>query len=232
MEDTIKATGGVPDQRTRLAITGLKDNTTRNLKMQIELAVGMKAMVVLNIATETDLTNGTGGIVQGFVLDLREECTTPDSEGHVHLQYPPPVIYFKPDLETNTTFQGLSDGIIPISPSMMRFSVDIDGEKVKLERRQLAIVPAYMFTDYKSQGQTMEHVIVDILKPPTGMLSPFSVYIALSRSRRRMMTIHILIDFDPVLFMHHPSEDLRIDMIRLENLDQQTKESFDERRSS
>lgn len=77
----------------------------------------------------------------------------------------------------------------------------------------------------------MEYVIVDILKPPTGMLSPFSVYVALSRSRGRM-TIHILRNFDPVLLMHHPLEDLRIDMIRLENLDQQTKESFNERRSS
>ena len=141
-EDTIKATAGNPDQRTRLTIAGLKDDATRNLKMQIELAVGMKAMVVLNIATEADLANGTRGFVQGFVLDPREERTTPDSEGHVHLQYPPPAIYFKPDFETNTTFQGLSDGIIPISPSMMRFSVDVDGEKVKLERRQLAIVPA------------------------------------------------------------------------------------------
>jgi ATP-dependent exoDNAse (exonuclease V) alpha subunit len=44
----------------------------------------------------------------------------------------------------------------------MRFSVEVDGKKVKLERGQLGIVPAYAFTDYKSQGQTMEYVIVDI----------------------------------------------------------------------
>jgi ATP-dependent exoDNAse (exonuclease V) alpha subunit len=44
----------------------------------------------------------------------------------------------------------------------MRFSVKVDGKKVKLERGQLGIVPAYTFTDYKSQGQTMEYVIVDI----------------------------------------------------------------------
>ena len=66
---------------------------------------------------------------------------------------------------------------------MVRFSVNVDGEKAKLERRQLAIVPGYAFTDYKAQGQTMECMIVDISRPPSGSLSPFSVYVALSRSR-------------------------------------------------
>ena len=144
------------------------------------------------------------------------------------LQYPPPVIYFKPDMHTNTVFEGVPEGIIPISPSTMRFTVEVNSEKVKMERRQLGIVPAYAFTDYKSQGQTMEYVIVDISKPPSGHLSPFSVYVALSRSRGRK-TIRILREFDPTLFMHHPSEDLRKDMVRLEQLDEQTKEVYEER---
>jgi hypothetical protein len=159
-------------------------------------------------------------------LDPREEDSTPNEEGHIRLQYPPPVVYFKPDIPTNTTFDGIPEGIIPISPSMIRFSVDVDGDKLKLERRQLGIVPAYAFTDYKSQGQTMEYILVDISKPPSGSLSPFSVYVALSRSRGRK-TIRILRDFDPALFMHHPSEDLRIDMQRIEGIDKLTKESFE-----
>ena len=59
----------------------------------------------------------------------------------------------------------------------------------------LKLVPGYAFTDYKAQGQTMECVFVDISKPPSGALSPFSVYVALSRSRGRR-TIRILRDFD------------------------------------
>jgi len=225
-EDTMKETGDPPDMKTKVAIAGLKDDVTKNLKMRVELAVGMKAMVVLNISTEADLANGTRGTVQGFVLDPREERVIPDQEGHIHLRYPPPVIYFKPDIQTNAVFEGVPEGIIPISPSTMRFSVDTEGGKVKMERRQLAIVPAYAFTDYKSQGQTMEYVIVDISKPPTGLLSPFSVYVALSRSRGRR-TIRILRDFDPALLMHHPSEDLRSDMARMEHLDEQTKETYE-----
>lgn len=226
-EDTIKDSGETPNQGTRLAIAGLKDDATKNLKMRVELAVGMKAMVVLNIATEADLANGTRGTIQGFVLDPREGHVLPDEEGHIHLRYPPPVIYFKPNIRTNANFEGIPEGIIPISPSMVRFNVDIEGQKVGLERRQLAIVPGYAFTDYKSQGQTMEFVIVDISKPPTGALSPFSVYVALSRSRGRT-TIRILRDFDPTLLMHHPSEDLRKDMVRLEQIDVQTKDAYEE----
>lgn len=225
-EDTHKESGDTPDSKTRLAIAGLKDDATKNLKMRIELAVGMKAMVVLNIATEADIANGTRGTVQGIELDPREEHTAPDHEGHIHLKYPPPVIYFRPDLETNTTFEGIPAGIIPISPSEVGFSVDVDGLKVKLERRQLAIVPGYAFTDFKAQGQTMGCVIVDISKPPSGSISPFSAYVALSRSRGRS-TIRILRDFDPVLFMHHPSEDLRVEMERLRFLNEKTKEAYE-----
>ena len=72
----------------------------------------------------------------------------------------------------------------------------------------------------------MECIIVDISKPPLGSLSPFSMYVALSRSRERK-TIRILRDFDPMLFMHHPSEDLRADMARLEHLNQKTKEMYE-----
>ena len=68
----------------------------------------------------------------------------------------------------------------------------------------------------------MERVITDISKPPTGKLSAFSVYVALSRSRGRK-TIRILRDFEPDLLMHHPSEDLRVDMERLKRLDERTK---------
>lgn len=224
-EDTLKETGEAPDKKTRYAIAGLKDEVTKNLKMRVELAVGMKAMVVLNIATEADLANGTRGTVEGFVLDPREERTSPDEKGNIRLKYPPPVIYFKPDMQTRAVFEGVPAGIIPISPSKVGFSVDVDGGRVRLERFQLAIVPGYAFTDYKSQGQTMECVIVDISKPPSGSLSPFSVYVALSRSRGRS-TIRVLRDFDPALFMHHPSEDLRTDMVRLEQIDERTKEAY------
>jgi len=146
-ENTVKPTGETPNQTTRLAIAGLKDDATKNLKMRVEVAIGMKAMVVLNIATEADLANGTRGTVEALVLDPRVHHTPPDEDGCIRLRYPPPVIYFKPDMPTTVTFEGLPEGIIPISPSLVAFNVEGEGGKVKLERRQLALVPGYAFTD-------------------------------------------------------------------------------------
>ncbi|KAI1782349.1 hypothetical protein LXA43DRAFT_859545, partial [Ganoderma leucocontextum] len=45
------------------------------------------------------------------------------------------------------------------------------------------ITAAYGFTDYRSQGQTIPVVIVDIKRPPPpGQLTLFNLYVALSRS--------------------------------------------------
>jgi hypothetical protein len=42
-------------------------------------------------------------------------------------------------------------------------------------------------------------------------------------------TIRILRDFDPDLLMHHPSEDLREKMARLECLNEKTKGEFEQK---
>ncbi|KAI5981874.1 hypothetical protein EDD15DRAFT_2182423 [Pisolithus albus] len=51
------------------------------------------------------------------------------------------------------------------------------------------MTPAYAFTDYRAQGQTLPCVVVDIATPPSGGLNLFNLYVALSRSAGRS-TIH------------------------------------------
>ncbi|OAX35102.1 hypothetical protein K503DRAFT_773848, partial [Rhizopogon vinicolor AM-OR11-026] len=59
------------------------------------------------------------------------------------------------------------------------------------------------------------HTIIDIGIPPTGGLTPFNVYVALSRSRGQD-NIRLLRDFDEKrLLMMHPCEYLRIEDERL-----------------
>jgi hypothetical protein len=141
-------------------------------------------MVLLNIATEADITNGTRGVIQDIILDEREEGSVPDEEGIIHLKYPPAMLLFKPDRVSKLSFPGLPAVIIPLTPSRAKFTVrGRSGKTFKIERKQYAMTPGYAFTDYKSQGQTIEYAIIDIGKPPTGLLSAFSVYVALSRSK-------------------------------------------------
>jgi len=119
---------------------------------------------------------------------------------------------------------GLEMGVLPITPMMRAFSVvTASGNKVTVARQQLPVTPAYAFTDYCSQAQTIEHCIIDLSTPPTGKLTPFNTYVALSQSHGRN-TVRLLRDFDEHLFTHHPSEHLRIEDEQLDALDKIKRE--------
>ena len=71
----------------------------------------------------------------------------------------------------------------------------------------MALTPSYLFTDYRSQGQAIKNVIIDIGRVPSSSLNAFNVYVALSRSRGQD-SIRLLWDFDDKLFTTHPSSEL------------------------
>ncbi|KIM58154.1 hypothetical protein SCLCIDRAFT_128914, partial [Scleroderma citrinum Foug A] len=87
---------------------------------------------------------------------------------------------------------------------------------------QFPVTAAYAFTDYRSQGQTIPYVIVDIATPPTGGLNLFNLYVALSRSSGKSM-IRLLQDFNPKLFQASHSPELLTEDDRLEELDAKMK---------
>jgi ATP-dependent exoDNAse (exonuclease V) alpha subunit len=200
---------------------------TAKLAERVELAVGMRAMVLMNIATEADLANGTRGEVVDIKLDPREpgNMEIDPETGATILQYPPVLILFKPDDSSYPAFEGLPEGILPIVPSKLTFTISVGTKKFSIHRRQLAMTPGYAFTDYKSQGQTIQHVYIDLEKPPTGKLTPFSAYVALSRSKGRDR-IRLLRGYEPDLFTTHPSLDLEAEDARLDALTQQTKTMY------
>lgn len=105
-------------------------------------------------------------------------------------------------------------------------TISVNGRSVRVSRTTLPMTLAYALTDYRAQGQTLKYVIVDIAWPPSGGLTPFNVYVALSRSSGAE-TIRLLRDFEPTLFTKHPSEYLRQEDKRLERLDRVTKAKWD-----
>jgi hypothetical protein len=227
-DDTLRD-GTEISMEIKLAVAGLEDKKAK-LPAIIQLAIGMKAMVLLNIATEADIANGTRGEIQDVILDEREEPSTPDEDGAIKLKYPPVMILFRPDKGSKIIFPGFPPGVIPMTPSLAKFTLTgRSGNSFRILRRQYPMTAGYAFTDYKSQGQTIENIIIDLGKPPTGALSPFSAYVALSRGRGRD-TIRLLRNFDANLFQNHPSEALRWDMKRLEQLNGATKREWLERK--
>ena len=162
-EDTSK--DGIDDlsMEAKLAIAEQKDRDTGKLPASVHMAIGMKAMVLLNLATEADIANGTRGEIQDIILDEREWISAADEDGIIKLKYPPAMLLFKPDRPSSLNFDGLPAGIIPLTPSQVKFTVTgRSGLKFKIKRRQYAMTAGYAFTDYKSQGQTIEYVIIDI----------------------------------------------------------------------
>ena len=93
---------------------------------------------------------------------------------------------------------------------------------------QLPLTLAYAFTDYRAQDQTLEPVIIDIGPPPHSSLTPFNIYVALSRGMGRD-NIRLLRDFDEKLLQQHPSKYLRLEDERLKMLDEKTKALWDKR---
>ena len=162
-------------------------------------------MILLNIAPSVDLANGFCGLITDIILDPRE-CALLDSSNTVFLQYPPTAVIFHPYNTRKIQLPGLPLGIVPIFLTSSTFCVGGSGG-ITVHRGQMAIMAAYAFTDYKAQGQTMECILVDLGKLPTGALNGFNAYVALSRSWGQSMII-LLREIDTRLFTEHLSKRL------------------------
>ena len=207
----------------RLAIAHLKLEKTGHLPNRTEIAIGMKAMILQNIATDVNLANGSRGIITDIILDPKENVPT-RRDSPIRLSYPPIALLFSPYYQRDVKLAGLPQGTVPLYPSEKTFRLG-GKEGVTIKRIQFALTAAYAFTDFKSQGQTIEHVIVDLAKTPTAGLTAFNAYVALSRSRGRD-TIRLLRDFDQKLFTTHPNEELRKEDLRLAILQDKTMERY------
>jgi ATP-dependent exoDNAse (exonuclease V) alpha subunit len=231
-EDVINGTKNPLPSNLRYHVAGMKEKATGKLPDRIELAIGMKAMILVNLSTEAEIANGTRGTISNIILDPREEALKINSDFSVNLQYPPAAILFEPEggSRVSSAFVdprnlhsiAVPKGQIPITPITKTFTViQKDGSRVTIVRRQYAMTGGYAFTDIKSQGQTMGTVVIDLRDTPTGKMSPFTAYVVLSRSRGRD-TIRLLSDFDETLFQRHPNADLALEMERLQAMARQS----------
>ena len=197
-----------------------RSRRSSDLPDAVELAVGMRVMVTANIETDLDVTNGARGEIVDIILHPDEPPLGDDSI--VKLKHLPSYILIKMQRTHASQLDGLDEGIIPVEVTTRNFQIKVrtNGGKYvtrSVRRRQFPMTAAYAFTDYRSQGQTLPYVMIDIAKPPTGALDLFNLYVALSRSSGRE-SIRLLRDFDDELFKksHHPAllaEDDRLDKI-------------------
>ncbi|KAG2070006.1 hypothetical protein BDR04DRAFT_1156004 [Suillus decipiens] len=136
-------------------------------------------MVTFNVETDLDLANGACREITEIILDECEPMFLL-SALIVELKYPPTYILVKMDHTKAVQLEGLEKDVLLLVPLKRTFTI-VHGKGLKTNRRrQPPITQAYSFTDYRSQGRTISHCIVDIATPPGGGLTPFNMYVALS----------------------------------------------------
>ena len=180
---------------------------------KLPLFPGMKVMVQENLAFGNRVVNGTEGTVKDIIF-----------EEHDGRRYPTVVYIHVPG--AGKLGIDAPDDVVPIFPEWSSFpwSKPTDGEPVpvSVSRMQLPLLPAYAYTDYKSQGRSLDNAIVD----PATTQSLQGLYVMLSRIRESS-GLGILRTFKQHKVYQRLSEELRDELARLHTLDVRTTQRYE-----
>ncbi|PPQ81034.1 hypothetical protein CVT26_002879 [Gymnopilus dilepis] len=171
---------------------------------RLPLFVGMKVMVTENLAFDNGIVNGSEGIVHDIIFDEDEQARRYAKAVYVRFD------------GCGVHVEGFPIDVVPIFPVATRIELSpghrpLPGCKA-FNRRQLPLVPAYVYTDFKSQGRTLRYVIVD-LATARGQ----GVYVMLSRVKS-LTGLLILRWFPPSKIFHRLPEELRDELKRLDDI--------------
>ncbi|EAU84190.2 hypothetical protein CC1G_08120 [Coprinopsis cinerea okayama7 len=179
---------------------------------RLPLFVGLRVMVTENVLLKQGIVNGAEGHVVGIGYRT-------SSEGVRHAT----VVYVKVDGSKIKLCEELGTGVIPMVPTPNRVKYDFPqslGGAKGFTRYQIPIIPAYSYTDYKSQGRSLDKCIVD-LNTARGQ----GVYVMLSRVKS-LSGLLILRHFPEGTLFQRLSDELRRELARLAELEEQTREEW------
>lgn len=183
---------------------------TKDSLGRLPLFPGMRVMVTENLAFSKGVVNGVEGTVQDIKYSTDEQGRRYAEVVYVHLL----------NSGVISTDMDLDEDIVPILPERVNFeaSFEVNGkiETHNITRYQLPLLPAYSYTDFKSQGRTLEYAIVDITTA-RGQ----GVYVMLSRVKTAKGII-IMRHFPATKILRRLSEDIRDELQRIDMLDATT----------
>jgi len=139
------------------------DDLANNLQNVLEVCVGARVMLRINLWTEGGLVNGSIGVVEDIVFcDGDEE----DKPSFILVKFEN---YYGPTLE---------NGCVPISRILTSWIVN----HMYCTRYQFPLTLAYALTVHKSQGLTLNMVVLHF---DSAEMSPGLFYVAMSRVREK-----------------------------------------------
>ena len=183
------------------------NTSSRGLPRELQLFIGMPVIVTNNIATELGITNGTTGVVRSIHIKPGEVIS--GDTGYHHLKHPPDYIIVELDDIKMKPLAGLPPNHVPIFMKIESFQVSMPGKKknVSVNRQHFPIVPRFSCTAHKSQGQTLQKAIVDLV-PRNGKTKGLGIefsYVPLSRVKR-LQDLMILRPFDAAILKLKPRQ--------------------------
>ena len=205
--DRILGQAVTPDERDIL--WKLTSSTTHDSLGRLPLFPGMRVMVQENLAFTNRVVNGSEGTVRNILYD----------EINRH-RYPVVVYVHIPG--SGKVHPSAENDVVPIFPETSSFNwlrrTNTGIQQHTVSRVQLPLLPAYAYTDYKSQGRSLDAAVVD----PSSAFSLQGVYVMLSRVRS-MSGLAILRPFAENKLTQRLSQEMRDELNRLERLAEQTK---------
>ncbi len=221
----------------------LSDSKTEHLPGLLPFVPGMPVILTQNIAIELGLINGMNGIFRQLVYeedsvstDVLSE-TFPNNTRYIHKPLYALIEITRSKVECN--LEQLQPKLVPIPLMEQTFRIDIadvlpKNKKPKanqktvlsIKRRALPLVPAYCITTHKSQGQTLNKVVID-LKLPNETDDIAAVYVPLSRVKR-LTDLIILRHFEHKVLLIKPNKSQLAEIDRLDKLYSETQIRFTE----
>jgi hypothetical protein len=182
----------------------LSSGQTNQRLGRIPLAIGMPIIITQNFDVQGGIVNGTSGILKSIRYRL-------DNKGNRHAIS---CVIESPNITgERLPYLNAHEAVALEDTIDMTFIHPHSQKKCTIKRTQLPIVPAFAMTAHKSQGQTLNRVIVD-LESCRGTEAP---YVMISRVTS-LSGLLILRPFTKNKIQCHQSEDLRKEMKRLYKL--------------
>ncbi|CAF4532705.1 unnamed protein product, partial [Rotaria sp. Silwood2] len=226
-QDTCKGKP-IEDPRLIKKLLELSDGKTEHLPGLLPLVPGMSVILTQNIAIELGLINGMNGICRQLVYEEDSVSTDvisetfPNNTRYIHKPLYAIIEIVRSKIECN--FEQLQSNLVPIPLMEQTFRINIadvlpkdkkpkSNQKtiLSIKRRALPLVPTYCITTHKSQGQTLNNVVID-LKLPNETDDIAAIYVPLSRVKR-LADLIILRYFDYKILLMKPKPTLLEDVI-------------------
>ena len=214
------------DLRERLL--HVADNRTKNLPGFLPLYPGQLLMLRENLAVELGLANGSEGILEGIVFAENERLPSQLLGGQCYYtsQTPQCLLVRFYDFDTAAgPLHGLQDRVVPILPSTVSWSFNVNKSSIALQRTQFAITPGKALTGHAAQGRTIKPAIADL----NG--SDFiqnGTYVLLSRVTGSEDLL-LLSSFPMEILLHKPDQQFVAEMQRLRKLERAVAQVYADR---